>query len=79
MGGDRPTTKNEEAMIKIGLDVLPSPSRQARIQQCYCELPDGKLKFVDLVLYFQDEAISAAEAGGLGLLDLIENVEPASS
>ena len=62
MGGDRPTTKNEEAMIKIGPAVLHPPSRQARIQQYYCELPDGKLKFVDLVLYFQDEAISAVES-----------------
>tara|TARA_B100000989_G_scaffold291042_1_gene265008 strand:- start:416 stop:655 length:240 start_codon:yes stop_codon:yes gene_type:complete len=79
MGRDRPTTENEEAMIEIGPDALPPSSRQARIQQYYCELPDGKLKFVDLVLYFQDEAISAAEAGALGLLDVIENVEPASS
>ena len=48
-------------MIKIGPDVLPPRPRQARIQQYYCELPDGKLKFVDLVLYFQDAAISAVE------------------
>ncbi|MBO45185.1 MAG: hypothetical protein CMM28_15840, partial [Rhodospirillaceae bacterium] len=68
-----------EAMFKIGPDVLPPPSRQARIQQYYCELPDGKLKFVDLVLYFQDEAISVTETGGLGLLNIIENVEPAFS
>ncbi|MCH2596846.1 MAG: hypothetical protein MKZ95_13760 [Pirellulales bacterium] len=61
MGGDHPTTKNEEAMIKIGPDVIPPPSRQARIQQYYCELPDAELKFVDLVLCFQDEAISAVE------------------
>ena len=61
MGGDRPTTKNEEVMIKVGPDVLPPPSRQARIQQYDCELPDGKVKFVDLVLYSQDKAILAVE------------------
>ena len=48
-------------MIKIGPDVLPPRPRQARIQQYYCELPDGKLKLVDLVRYFQDAAISAVE------------------
>ena len=61
MGGDRPTIKNEEAMFKVGPDVLPTPSRQARIQQHECELPDGKVKFVDLVLCFQGKAIPAFE------------------
>ena len=79
MGKDRPTTNNEEAMTEIGPDEPPQPSRQARIQQYYRELPDSKLKIADLVLYFQDVAISAAKAGGLGLLDNIENVEPDSS
>ena len=65
MGGDRPITKNEDAMINIGPEVLTPPSRKGRIQHYYCELPNSKHKFVDLVLCFQDEAIS--------------NVEPASS
>ena len=79
MGRDRATTNNEEGMIDIGADEPPQPSQQARIQQFYSELPDNKHKFADLILYFQDEAISAAEASSFGLLDVIENVELASS
>ena len=79
MGRDRPTTNNKEAMIETRPDEPPQPSRQARIQQYYREVPDTKLKFADLVLYFQDEVISAAEAGGLDLLDVIENVKPDTS
>ena len=79
MGRDRATANNEEGMIDIGADEPPQPSQQARIQQFYSELPDNKHKFADLILYFQDEAISAAEAGSFGLLDVIENVELASS
>ena len=78
MGKDRPTTNNEEAMTEIGPDEPPQPSRQARILHFYSELPNSKLKFANLVLYFQDEAISAAKACSPGLLDFIENVEPAS-
>ena len=79
MGRDRATTNNEEGMINIGADEPPQPSQQARIQQYYSELPDRKHKFADLILYSREEAISAAEAGSLGLLNVIENVEPASS
>jgi len=60
MGGDCPITKNEEAMINIGPEVLNPLSRKGRLQQYYCKLPDSKLKFVDPVLYFQDEAIPDA-------------------
>ena len=79
MGKDRPTTNNEEAMTEIGPDEPSQLSRQARIQQYYRELPDRKLKIAELVFYSQDVAISAAKAGGLGLLDNIENVAPDSS
>ena len=79
MGTDRATANIEEGMIDIGADEPPQPSQPARIQQFYSELPDSKHKFADLILYFQDEAISAAEAGGLCLLNAIENVELASS
>ena len=75
----RASTHNEVGLIDIGADEAPQPSQQARIQQFYSELPDNKHKFADLILYFQDETISAAEAGSFGLLDVIENVELASS
>ena len=79
MGTDRATVNNEEGMIDIGADKPSQPSQQAHFQQYYSKLPDSKHKFADLILYFQDEAISVAEAGGLCLLNPIENVEPASS
>ena len=62
--------KNEDTMIKEGPDVLPPPSRQARIQQYDCELPDGKVKFIDLVFYFQDKTISAVEPAFLWLANV---------
>ncbi len=79
MSRDRATTNNEETMIGVGADKPPQSSRQAHIKQYYSEWPDSKLKFADLVLYFQDHVICAAEAGSVGPLDIIANVEPASS
>lgn len=70
---------NEEAMIDRGPGEPPQPSLQAPIQQHCRELPDSERKLADLILYFPDEAISAAEAGVRVLLDVIENFELESS
>ena len=48
-------------MIKIVPAVLPPQSPQARLQKYYCEMLDSKLKFVDVVLYYQEKTISAVE------------------